>query len=115
MLSAGVAHEINNPLSSILTNVQNLIAVTANAETLQDLTIIEQETKRIARIVRNLLDFASSHSPENEPVCINEVVEDVLQLVAYEIRKESHIEIKTMLAEELPGIRASDYRWCMEL
>lgn len=104
MLSAGVAHEINNPLSSILTNVQNRIELTSDPEALQDLHIIEQETKRIARIVRNLLDFTSSHSAEQEQVSVNEVVTDVLRLIAYSIKKESHIEIKADLADELPLI-----------
>jgi len=48
MLSAGVAHEINNPLSSILINVQNLIESSRDESALSDLRIIEEETKRIA-------------------------------------------------------------------
>ncbi len=62
MLSAGMAHEINNPLGSILTNVQNLIDEETNPERRVSLKWIEQETRRIARIVQELLNFASADS-----------------------------------------------------
>lgn len=104
MLSAGVAHEINNPLSSILINVQNLIESSRDKAALSDLRIIEEETKRIGRIVRNLLDFSASKPVEQEGLDINALVEEVLQLIRYSIKKESRIEIETHLDRRLPHV-----------
>jgi two-component system NtrC family sensor kinase len=65
MLSAGVAHEINNPLSSILANVGNAISESVDPEAIASLRVVESETLRIARIVRQLLDF-SAPRPQGE-------------------------------------------------
>jgi PAS domain S-box-containing protein len=103
MLSAGVAHEINNPLSSILTNVQNLIDEDSGTRA-ADLRIIEQETKRIARIVRNLLDFSSPRGGDSNTADANAVISEVLQLIRYSIRRESRIGIELELGEGLPRV-----------
>lgn len=102
MLSAGVAHEINNPLSSILTNVQNLIKAEKDTERLKDLKLVEQETKRIARIVRNLLDFSSSAHTQKPATDINAAIRNIVQLVEYSLRQESGIAIELHLDENLP-------------
>lgn len=102
MLSAGVAHEINNPLSSILTNVQNLIKAEKDLERLKDLQLVEQETKRIARIVRSLLDFSSSTHIEKPATDINAAIRNIVQLVGYSFREESGIVIEPHLGKNLP-------------
>lgn len=102
MLSAGVAHEINNPLGSILTNVQNLIKAERELDRIGDLQLIEQETKRIARIVRNLLDFSSAGRAELDVSDVNGVVEKLLQLVGYSIKRDSRIGIKADLEKDIP-------------
>jgi PAS domain S-box-containing protein len=102
MLSAGVAHEINNPLSSILTNVQNLIRSERDIERLKDLHLVEQETKRIARTVRSLLDFSSSKRARKTATDINAAIKHIVQLVGYSFRKESGITIELQLGEKLP-------------
>lgn len=102
MLSAGVAHEINNPLSSILTNVQNLIKERKKAEEMDDLQIIEQETKRIARIVRNLLEFSSAGHANPNFSDMNAVVEKLIQLVGYSVKLGNKIEIKADLEKKIP-------------
>jgi len=84
-----VAHEINNPLSSILINVQNLIESSRDESALSDLRIIEEETKRIGRIVRNLLDFSATKPVEQGGLDINTLVEEVLQLIRYSIKKKA--------------------------
>lgn len=103
MLSAGVAHEINNPLSSILSNVQNLIKAEKEPERLEDLRLVEQETKRIARIVRNLLEFSSSSPVEKPRNDINACIQKTLQLVDYSLKKESGVSIVVSLSPELPS------------
>jgi signal transduction histidine kinase len=102
MLSAGMAHEINNPLGSILTNVQNLIAEEAVAERAVSLRWIEQETRRIARIVRELLRFSSSGESAEAGADVNEVVRDVIRLVGHSLAPEGRIRVDSRLAEGLP-------------
>ncbi len=83
MLSAGIAHEINNPLSSILTNVQNLIYDEQDEESLDTLRLVENETLRIARIIRDLLDFTSQE--QNETISVNPLsaAEEVIRLIQH--------------------------------
>jgi two-component system NtrC family sensor kinase len=108
MLSAGVAHEINNPLSSILSNVQNLISETPEGESVEALRIVERETKRIARIVRQLLDFSAPRYPgasasEPFPRCSPAaVIGDLVMLVGYPFRAEGRIKIVQDVAADCP-------------
>ncbi len=102
MLSAGMAHEINNPLSSILTNVQNLMAEEADGERRISLRWIEQETRRIARIVQELLNFASTDSGDSSGSAVNQTVEETLRLLGYSLARDNRIRIQTRLAQGLP-------------
>ncbi len=91
LLSAGVSHEINNPLSSIMANVQNLIEEEQDGEKKESLVWIEQETKRIARIVRDLLDFSSTDGKGIENTEVNQCVRDIVKIVEYSTKKEGRI------------------------
>jgi PAS domain S-box-containing protein len=102
MLSAGMAHEINNPLGSILTNVQNLIEEESSPERRVSLKWIEQETRRIARIVQELLNFASAGSGHAPGSDVNDVVQGVVGLMARSLGREDRIRIDTKLAPGLP-------------
>lgn len=72
-------HEINNPLGSIMTNAQNLIEEETDAEKRVPLRWIEQETRRIAAIVRNLLEFSSPHPREQSGADVNQVISETLR------------------------------------
>ncbi len=102
MLSAGVAHEINNPLSSILTNVQNLMHAEKELDRLEDLRLVEQETKRIARIVRNLLEFSSSPRAGASATDINACIRATLRLLDYALKSEDGVSIHTSLSAAIP-------------
>jgi signal transduction histidine kinase/HAMP domain-containing protein len=108
MLSAGVAHEINNPLSSILSNVQNLMSEMPGGESGEALRIVERETRRIARIVRQLLDFSAPRYPgaarfEYPPRCSpSTVIADLVILVGYPFRAEGSVRIVQDIAADCP-------------
>jgi len=102
MLSAGMAHEINNPLGSILTNVQNLIDEESDAERRVSLRYIEQETRRIARIVRELLNFASTDTAHARGCDVSRAAAETIRLVACTLAREERIRIDARLAPGLP-------------
>jgi signal transduction histidine kinase len=97
MLSAGMAHEINNPLGSILTNVQNLIEEEANPKRRVSLKWIEQETRRIAHIVQSLLNFASADAGQASGSDVNAVVSEALRLVGHSLARDRRIRIDARL------------------
>ncbi|HET6452490.1 MAG TPA: ATP-binding protein [Spirochaetia bacterium] len=102
MLSAGMAHEINNPLGSILTNVQNLMDEESHPDRRVSLKWIEQETRRIARVVQELLNFASADSAHAPGSDVNEVVTEVAGLMRRSLGRDPGIRIEERLAPGLP-------------
>ena len=104
LLAAGIAHELNNPLTGVLTFSylvrKNLPDDSPDAE---DLDLVIRETKRCASIIRRLLDFSREKTPEKTFSNLNEQIEDTVQLVA-QAAQVSNIDITTDLDEELPAI-----------
>jgi len=103
-LAAGVAHEINNPLTGVLT-FAHLLRDKPNMDDQdrQDLDLIIHETSRAADIVRNLLDFARERAAIKEPLDINDVIRRTLRLIRNQKRFDQ-IEIREVLTEDLPSV-----------
>ena len=81
-LAAGVAHEINNPLTGILTYSSFLLKrFKHDDETAKDLEVIVRETKRSREIVKGLLDFARQSIPKKNESNINEIIDRAVAVV----------------------------------
>lgn len=82
LLAAGIAHELNNPLTGILT-FSHMIRkkLPDGSQDAEDLDLVIRETKRCATIIRRLLDFARQRPPEKKFADLNRVIADTVHLV----------------------------------
>jgi two-component system NtrC family sensor kinase len=105
-LGAGVAHEINNPLSGVLGHAQLLLGSKRPED--PDYPIlerVEQLAKRCRDITQNLLRFSQQRAaPDFQSIDLNQVVRDTLSLLEGQVR-ESGIELRVTLAEPLPAVK----------
>jgi PAS domain S-box-containing protein len=103
-LAAGTAHEINNPLTSVIGFSQLLMERDIPDDIREDMNLIYSEAQRAAGVTRNLLAFARKHTPVKHVNQINTIIEDVLNLRAYE-HKVNGVKVQKHLAPDLPEIR----------
>jgi len=102
-LASGVAHELNNPLTSVIGFSQLLMEGEIPDNIKEDLSLINSEAQRAAGIVKNLLTFARKHAAVKQATRINNLIEDVLKLRAYE-QKVNNIEVVRKYTSDLPEI-----------
>jgi len=100
-LAAGVAHEINNPLTGVIGFSHLMMNRDLPNDMKQDLQVINSEALRVAKIVENLLVFAHQRKTGREYMNINDIITRVLELRAYEM-KVNNIDVETRLDPELP-------------
>ncbi|MDV2503852.1 MAG: PAS domain S-box protein [bacterium] len=107
-LTAGVSHEILNPLNFITLCVEMLLdAPDINPERAEHLRDIEEHADRIVKITKGLLSFSRQHPPERRPIELNEVVTKTLALLEYDLKLQN-IDVEMNLAEDLPLILADE-------
>jgi|GEM_PF-2165347 len=103
-MAAGVAHEINNPLTSVLGYSELISTSPALPQSLRrDILTIKANAERASHIVRNLLAFGRPYKLQRAPVNINDALASALQLRSYEL-KAGNIQVVTRLQPDLPRI-----------
>jgi PAS domain S-box-containing protein len=100
-LVSGIAHELNNLLTSIQGYAQLLLSRRSASSRASDARRISQEAERAGRIVKNLLLFSRETKPERRAVNLNDVIERTLALRAYELKLEN-IAVELVLDPGLP-------------
>lgn len=106
---SGVAHELNNPLATILAWAERLAETPADDKARRGLDVILKESERAARIVRNLLTFARKRQSTRMMVDLNEVVRETLALRAYE-QSVTNVTVVEALAPDVPLVFADGHQ-----
>jgi PAS domain S-box-containing protein len=101
---AGVAHELNNPLTAILGATELLRERPGSDDvTRRQLELTHRQARRAARIVQNLLEFSRPASPQKKAVDLSNLLERTLQLHEHSLRR-NNIEVDSNLPTDLPGV-----------
>ena len=108
-LASGIAHELNNPLTSVIGFSELLLNQDVSDDVKEDLKVINREAQRTAGIVGNLLTFARKRPPAKQLLDINNIIQMVLELRAYE-QRVNNILVNTRLAPDLPEIMADGFQ-----
>lgn len=103
LLAAGIAHELNNPLTGVLT-FSHLVRkqVADDSPEAEDLDLVIRETKRCAAIIRRLLDFAREKTPEKTFCDLNKLIEETAHLIDQPAHIDN-IDIIMKFDEQLPA------------
>jgi len=104
-LSAGIAHEIGNPLAGISSIVQLLQRKSNDDATNEYLAILRENIDRISKIVRELVDFSRPPKYEESFVDLTGIIKTAIGIVKYD-KRVKNINFETQLSNEIPSIRA---------
>ena len=109
-LSAGMAHEISNPLFIISGRLEMLKYEKLSQNVSNSLSLIDTQTERIRKLVDRILKFSRKPTPAMEPVDINEIVESSLQLVNYNKLPVAKIEIHKSFEKNMTEINGDRHQ-----
>lgn len=88
-LVAGVAHEINNPLQTIIGSAELLLEDRPDVGSRHDLEVVRREAARAGQIVRNLLSFVRRSAPDRVAADLNDIVRSVVELRGYHLQQRN--------------------------
>lgn len=111
-LTAGVAHELNNPLNNIMLTVHMMLEdyeELSKADVVEMLEDVAKETDRSKKIIRNLLDFARESSATMESLNLSKLVKNTIKLLQNQIRF-SGISLDYQFADNLPKIQGDSQK-----
>jgi two-component system NtrC family sensor kinase len=108
-LVAGVAHELNNPLTGISTFAQLLLEDKLQGEQFESVSLIKREADRAIGVIRDLLLFARKTDARDVPVDVNTIVKHTVRLRALASRS-SGIEVHMKLDESNPRVRGDEQK-----
>lgn len=106
-LSAGIAHEVKNPLAGILGHAQLCLRKLKDHDPMHNyIKIIENETRRCTEIITNLMKFARQEQMEYRPTDLNDVVKQAMAIVDHQLTI-NQVKIELNLADSLPPINGN--------
>ncbi len=108
-LVAGVAHELNNPLSIVMGHASLLGETLRSGPGAEQVEAISRAAERCARIVKNFITLARQHPPEHQQTDLNRVVREAVELLAYPLRVDN-VEVALDLAKDLPILWADPHQ-----
>jgi len=106
---AGVAHELNNPLTTVIGFSEILQNNNVDPETKEHVDLIAKSARRCHKIVHSLLGFSRQHEPERKLANLHEIIEAVIEIVAYDMRT-NNITLVREFAPDLPKIMADSHQ-----
>jgi PAS domain S-box-containing protein len=108
-LIAGVAHELNNPLTAILGYAQLLESEELAARAADFVAKLFRQAQRTHRVVQNLLSFARQRKPQRQDVDVSKILEETLTLREYDLRV-NNIELERDIESSLPMVTADAHQ-----
>jgi two-component system NtrC family sensor kinase len=104
-LAAGVAHELNNPLTGILSfaHLMRQRMKPGREDDIEDLDVIIEQTNRCSKIIKGLLGFARKGTAEKMPISINDLIESTISMVKNQA-KFHNVKISLELKDDLPKV-----------
>lgn len=108
-LAAGVAHEVNNPISIIITRLELIkrdIMKGRMGNVNKDLDVLRNHATRVGKIATDLLTFSRESSKELTPVNLAEAVKRIMGLIEHSIKKKG-VELSISIAPDLPSVMAN--------
>jgi len=111
-LTAGVAHELNNPINNLMLTAAGLeedYADLSDEERLDMVSDLVRESERARDIVRNLLDFARESEVELEPLDVEDIIGETLQLAANQV-KLANVKVRGEVALAIPPVHGDRHQ-----
>ena len=102
LMVEGIAHEINNPLTSVIGFAQMVMSEDIPGNTREDVKMIGDNAQRVADIMKNLLTFAKQQKLEQTYTNVNDIIRATLKMRAYPL-ESSNITVTTQLDPALPS------------